>query len=48
MNRQLLLLAAALPLSLAAASLPDSSLNPKFQAPIKAWDEAGYPMENVK
>ena len=40
MNRQLLLLAAALPLSLAAASLPDSSLNPKLQAPIKTWDEA--------
>src|ERR1039458_7421212 len=32
--------AAALPLSLAAASLPDASLNPKLQAPIKTWDEA--------
>ena len=40
MNRQLLFLAAALPLSLAAASLPDPSLNPKLQAPIKTWDEA--------
>jgi len=40
MTRQLLLLAAALPLSLAAASLPDYSLNPKLQAPIKTWDEA--------
>src|ERR1039458_660968 len=40
MNRQLLLLIASLPLALAAASLPDSSLNPKLQAPIKTWDEA--------
>jgi alpha-L-fucosidase 2 len=40
MNRQLLFLAAALPLSLAAASLPAPSLNPKLQAPIKTWDEA--------
>ena len=30
----------ALPLSLAAASLPDASINPKLQAPIKTWDEA--------
>ena len=30
----------ALPLSLAAASLPDASLNQKLQAPIKTWDEA--------
>src|ERR1035438_7014315 len=37
---QTLLVAAALPLSLAAASLPDASLNPKLQAPIKTWDEA--------
>jgi alpha-L-fucosidase 2 len=40
MNRPLLLLIAAVPLSLAAASLPDPSLNPKLQAPIKTWDEA--------
>src|ERR1700690_892201 len=40
MHRQLLFLAAVLPLSLAAASLPDSSINPKLQAPIKTWDEA--------
>jgi alpha-L-fucosidase 2 len=38
--RQLFLWAAALPLSLAAANLPDAALNPKLQAPIKAWDEA--------
>ena len=40
MNRTLLLLAALLPLSLSAASLPTPSLNPKLQAPIKTWDEA--------
>ena len=40
MKRQLFLLAVALPLSLAAASLPAPSLNPKLQAPIKTWDEA--------
>ena len=40
MKRPLLCLVAALPLSLAAASLPDPSLNPKLQAPIKTWDEA--------
>jgi len=40
MHRQLLLLAAALPLSLAAANLPAPSLNPRLQAPIKTWDEA--------
>src|ERR1039457_6343382 len=33
-------MAAALPFSLAAASLPNASLNPKLQAPIKTWDEA--------
>lgn len=33
-------LAAALTLSLPAASLPDASLNLKLQAPIKTWDEA--------
>jgi alpha-L-fucosidase 2 len=37
---QLLALAVALPLSLAAASLPAPSLNPKLAAPIKTWDEA--------
>jgi alpha-L-fucosidase 2 len=37
---QFFLLAAAFPLSLAAASLPDASLNPKLRAPIKTWDEA--------
>ena len=40
MKRQLLFLAAALPLSLAAANLPAPSLNPKLKAPIKTWDEA--------
>jgi alpha-L-fucosidase 2 len=40
MKRPFLCLIATLPLSLAAASLPDSSLNPKLQAPIKTWDEA--------
>ena len=30
----------ALPFALAAANLPDASLNPKLQAPIKTWDEA--------
>ena len=40
MNRQPLFLAVALPLSLAAASPPDASLNPKLPAPIKTWDEA--------
>src|ERR1035437_5749655 len=37
---QCFFLAAALPLSLPAASLPDASLNLKLQAPIKTWDEA--------
>src|SRR5512136_2106513 len=40
MKRPLLCLIAALPLTLAAAGLPNSSLNPKLQAPIKTWDEA--------
>lgn len=35
-----LFLAAALPLALRAAGLPDASLNLKLQAPIKTWDEA--------
>ena len=37
---QCFFLAAALPLSLPAASLPAASLNLKLQAPIKTWDEA--------
>src|ERR1022692_4816192 len=37
---QSILLAAALPLAVPAASLPDGSLNLKLQAPIKTWDEA--------
>src|SRR5450759_2741070 len=37
---QSILLAAALPLAVPAASLPDASLNLKLQAPIKTWDEA--------
>jgi len=40
LNRPLLFLAVALPLSLAAATLPDASLNPRLPAPIKTWDEA--------
>ena len=40
MRRRLLFLAAAVPLSLAAAGLPAPSLNPQLQAPIKTWDEA--------
>ena len=39
-NYQSFFLAAALPFSLPAASLPDASLNLKLLAPIKTWDEA--------
>jgi alpha-L-fucosidase 2 len=37
---QSILLAAALPLAVPAASFPDASLNLNLQAPIKTWDEA--------
>src|ERR1039458_9828059 len=37
---QSVFLVVALPLSLAAASLQDASINSKLQAPIKTWDEA--------
>jgi len=40
MRRQLLLLSAVLPLLVAAARLPDPSLNLKLRAPITSWDEA--------
>jgi len=40
MHRQFLFLAVFFPLSLPAVGLPDSSLNPRLQAPINTWDEA--------